>query len=153
GWTVVVNGAAGNVGSAAVQLLLQQGARVIGTSSVEDHLHLARLGAMPVAYGDGVATRIRAVAPNGVDAVLDSGGHGFVATAIDLVGDPQRVLTIVDFESASLGIRASIGSRTPVASSFASILPLAARGAFAIRIGRIFPLAEMAAAHEAVAAG
>ena len=147
GWTVVVNGAAGAVGSAAVQLLVKQGVTVIGTASLANHSALAALGAAPVAYGEGVATRIRALAPRGVDAVFDVTGHGFAATAVELTGNPARVLTIADFAAAALGIRVSTGRRIPTAGSFAPLLALAAEGGFRIEIARMFPLADMAAAH------
>ncbi len=95
GWTVVVNGATGNVGSAAVQLLAAQGMTVIGTASARNLAYLAALGAVPVAYGEGVATRLRAAAPAGIDAVFDVAGHGFVPTAtsspvIPHVSSPSR---------------------------------------------------------------
>jgi NADPH:quinone reductase-like Zn-dependent oxidoreductase len=147
GWTVVVNGAAGAVGSAAVQLLVRQGVTVIGTASQANHPYLTSLGATPVTYGEGVAARIQALAPQGIDAIFDVTGHGFVATAIQLTGNPARVLTIADFEAASLGILTSTGPRTPTAGSFASILPLAAAGGFRTEIDRMFPLADLAAAH------
>ncbi|RYE91533.1 MAG: NADP-dependent oxidoreductase [Myxococcales bacterium] len=153
GWTVVVNGAAGGVGTAAVQLLVKRGVMVIGTASTSNHAYLAGLGAIPVAYGAGVADRIRALAPRGVDAVFDVAGHGFAATAIALTGDPERVLSIADFEAASLGIRVSSGSNTPSAASFAAVLPLAATGEFRTEIDRTYALADIAAAHAQSEAG
>ncbi|HEX6340845.1 hypothetical protein [Umezawaea sp.] len=67
-----------------------------------NHEHLTALGATPVAYGPGVADRIRAQAGDVVDAVHDVTGHGFAATAVDLTGDPRRVLTIADFDAAGI---------------------------------------------------
>lgn len=147
GWTVVVNGASGAVGGAAVQLLAARGAMVIGTASGENHPYVTSLGAVPVRYGDGVEARIRGLAPRGVDAVYDAAGHGFAATAVRLTGDPQRVLTVAGFEAASLGVRTSTGSRTPNAEPVASVLPLVAAGVFRTRIDSSFPLADLASAH------
>src|SRR3954452_23966958 len=64
GQTIVVNGAAGGVGSAAVQLAKARGARVIGTAGEGNHEFLRSLGAEPTAYGDGMAERIRGLAPD-----------------------------------------------------------------------------------------
>ncbi|MFJ7078800.1 zinc-binding dehydrogenase [Streptomyces sp. NPDC098781] len=147
GWTVVVHGAAGVVGSAVVQLLTARGVTVIGTASAPNHGHVASLGAIPVAHGNGVAAGIRRHAPRGVDAVYDAAGRGFARTAIELTGDPRRVLTIADFEAASLGIRTSTGSRTPSAEPIAAVPPLVASGAFRVVIDSVHPLTEIAAAH------
>ena len=62
GSTLLVNGAAGEVGSAAVQLGVARGARVIGTASPANYEYLRSLGSEPVAYGEGLIERVRAVA-------------------------------------------------------------------------------------------
>ena len=76
GSTLLINGASGSVGSAAVQLAVVRGVRVIGTASPANHDYLRSLGAEPVAYGEGLAGRVRALAPDGVDAALDVAGSG-----------------------------------------------------------------------------
>lgn len=146
GSTVVVNGAAGGVGSAVVQLLVGDGATVIGTASADNQEYVASLGAAPVVYGDGVEGRIRALAPQGVDTVFDSAGHGFASIAIALTGDPKRVLTISDFEAAGLGILVSAGAGTPTAERFATVIDQAASGDFRTEIDSTFTLDEIAAA-------
>ncbi|MGW5130690.1 medium chain dehydrogenase/reductase family protein [Streptomyces sp. NPDC004135] len=99
GQTVVVHGANGGVGSVLVQLALAAGARVIGTASVRHHDALRAQGVEPVDYrAPGLAARIRALAPAGVDAVFDHvGGSGIV--------DSWRLLapggTLVSYGSAS----------------------------------------------------
>ncbi|MFD2422074.1 NADP-dependent oxidoreductase [Amycolatopsis pigmentata] len=147
GWTVVVNGAAGAVGTAVVQLLLKRGVTVIGTASEHNHDHLAALGAIPVTYGTGAAARIRALAGGPIDAVYDVTGHGFAATGIELTGDSRRVLTIADFDAAPLGVLTSTGPSAPTAAPFAPVVPLAAAGEFPTVIDRVFPFADIAAAH------
>lgn len=151
--TVVVNGASGAVGSAAVQLLAMQGATVIGIASSPNHAYLRALGAIPVAYGDGIAERIQRAAAGPIAAVFDVAGHGFAATAIALTGDPARVVTIADFAAAALGVRTSVGRAQPVADALLPVLPLAAAGAFQLNIERTFPLHEIAAAHALVEGG
>ena len=100
GETVVVAGASGGTGVVAVQLAVQTGARVIATASEHNHEFLRRLGAAPVAYGDGLEGRIRALAPDGVDAFADCHGDGNVALALALGVEPNRINTIADFEAA-----------------------------------------------------
>ncbi|HWO66165.1 MAG TPA: NADP-dependent oxidoreductase, partial [Umezawaea sp.] len=81
-----------------------------------------------------------------VDAVYDVTGHGFAATAVDLTGDPRRVLTIADFDAAGLGVLTSTGPRAPTAEPFTSVLPLAATGGFRTAIDRVYPFADLPAA-------
>jgi NADPH:quinone reductase-like Zn-dependent oxidoreductase len=82
GGTLLVNGASGSVGSAAVQLAVARGARVIGTASPANHDYLRALGAEPVAYGEGLTARVRALAPGGVDLALDAAGSGVLPELI-----------------------------------------------------------------------
>ncbi|MGH2868648.1 MAG: alcohol dehydrogenase catalytic domain-containing protein, partial [Solirubrobacteraceae bacterium] len=98
GTTVVINGAAGGVGQAAVQIARDRGARVIGTASPANHEFLRSLGAEPTTYGDGLAERVRALAPDGVDAALDAAGGGALPALVALTGRPERVITIADYQ-------------------------------------------------------
>lgn len=100
GSTLLVNGASGSVGSAAVQLAVVCGARVIGTASPANHEYLRSLGAEPVAYGHGLVERVRALAPDGVDLALDIAGSGILPELIELVGGPKHVVAIADFAGA-----------------------------------------------------
>src|SRR6185312_15136056 len=95
--TLLIHAAAGGVGTFAVQLAIARGARVIGTASERNHDLLRGYGAIPVTYGDGLADRVRAVAPDGVDAVLDASGRGELPVSVELAGGPERVLTIAQF--------------------------------------------------------
>ena len=94
GSTLLINGASGSVGSAAVQLAVVRGARVIGTASPANHDYLRSLRAEPVAYGEGLAGRVRALAPDGVDAALDVAGSGVLPELTELAGGPEHVVTI-----------------------------------------------------------
>src|SRR3954468_21172821 len=78
GETLLVHGAAGSVGTVAVQLARRLGATVIGTASEANHDHLRALGAVPGTYGDGLGAGVRALVPGGVDVVLDAAGRGAV---------------------------------------------------------------------------
>ena len=149
GETVVVNGAAGSVGSAAVQLLVRGGVTVIGTASEANHDYLRRLGATPTTYGDGVEDRIRELAPNGVDAVFDVTGQDFIDAAIALRGGTDRVVTISDFPAAQRGITVSYGMADQIrGTDFGYVLDLATSGEFATEIAETFPFEDLPKAHE-----
>lgn len=149
GETVVVNGAAGSVGSAAVQLLVRDGVNVIGTASESNHDYLRGLGAEPTTYGDGVADRIRALAPDGVDAVFDVTDHGFIDAAIQLRGGTDRIVTISQFDAAERGVTVSYGDASKITGAdFAPVVELAASGEFATEIARTFAFEDLPAAHE-----
>ena len=100
GDTVAVSGAAGGVGSIAVQLARQAGATVIGLASEAHRPWLAGHGVIPVAYGDGMADRIRQAASK-VDAFIDTFGAGYVQLALELGVEPSRIDTIVNFEAVA----------------------------------------------------
>lgn len=149
GEMVVVNGAAGSVGSAAVQLLMRDGVRVIGTAGPDNQDYLRSLGAEPVRYGDGVEERIRAFATSGVDAVFDVTGYDFVDTAIRLRGGADRIVTIADFGASERGVIVSAGDGSSITSnSFLPVLQLAAEGSFITEIAATFAFADLPAAHE-----
>ena len=149
GETVVVNGAAGSVGSAAVQLLVRAGVNVIGTASEDNHDYVRSLGATPTTYGDGVVGRISELAPDGVDAVFDVTNHGFVDAAIELRGGPERIVTISQFDAGEKGVIVSYGDSSRIkASDIAPVVELAASGEFATEIARTFSFEDLPAAHE-----
>ncbi|MDX6296855.1 MAG: hypothetical protein QOI51_712, partial [Nocardioidaceae bacterium] len=100
GSSLLINGASGSVGSAAVQLAVVRGARVIGTASPAYHDYLHSLGAEPVAYGEGLIERVRALTPDGVDVALDVAGSGVLPELIELAGGSEHVVTIADFAGA-----------------------------------------------------
>jgi NADPH:quinone reductase and related Zn-dependent oxidoreductases len=94
---VVVSGAAGGVGSLAVQLAEDAGATVIGLASEANHEWLTAHGVIPVAYGDGMAERIRTAASGRIDAFIDTYGDGYVELALELGVETERIDTIIDF--------------------------------------------------------
>jgi len=150
GSTLLINGASGSVGSAAVQLALARGVRVIGTASPANHDYLRSLGAEPVAYGEGLAGRVRALAPDGVDAALDVAGSGVLPELIELADGPEYVVTIADFTGAQEhGVRFSRGDAGRAVHALAEIGELIESGRFSLPVARTFPLAEIAQAHRA----
>jgi NADPH:quinone reductase-like Zn-dependent oxidoreductase len=148
GSTLLINGASGTVGSAAVQLAVARGARVIGTASPANHEHLRSLGAEPVAYGDGLVERIRALAPDGVDDALDVAGSGVLAELIELAGGSEHVVTLADFAGAQEhGVRFSSGDAGRAIYVLAEIGELIESGRFSLPVAQTFPLTEVAQAH------
>ncbi len=154
GSTLLVNGASGAIGSTAVQLAVARGARVIGTASPANHDHLRSLGAEPVAYGNGLADRVRALAPGGVDLALDVAGSGILSELVDLAGGAGHVVTIADFRGAQrYGVRFSRGEDGRAFHALATIGELVDAGRFSLPVGRTFPLADVAEAHRATEGG
>src|SRR5690348_9953775 len=112
GETIVISGAAGGVGSLAVQLARRTGATVVGLASENNHAWLKSHGVIPVAYGDGVADRIRAAAPSGADAFIDTHGDGYVELALALGVAADRIDTIADYAAAQKhGVKTDGGPR------------------------------------------
>jgi NADPH:quinone reductase-like Zn-dependent oxidoreductase len=160
GHTVLVQGAAGGVGTIAVQMAVARGAAVIGTASEHNHDFLRGLGAEPTTYGTGLVERVRALAPDGVDAVFDC-ARGALPDLIAIAGDPSRVVTIADFTAAAHGVHMSHGAPAdetgaavgagadPLAVHGLDIaVKLAEQGRLSVPIAAVFPLEEAAAAHE-----
>lgn len=164
GDTLLLHGGSGAVGQAAVQFAVLWGATVIATSSPRRADSVRALGAIPVAYGDGLADRVRAAAPQGVTVAVDAAGTDeAIDTSLALVADRRRIATLVRGRDApALGIRAfSGGSPTPLtpqqqawrAEAVPVSLALLAADRFTVELGPSFPLGDAAAAHEAVEAG
>ena len=125
GSTLLINGASGSVGSAAVQLAVARGARVIGTASPANHDYLRSLGAEPVAYGEGLVERVRALA-----------------------GGPEHIVTIADFGGAQeQGVTFSRGDTGRAVHALAGIGELIESGRFSLPVAQTFPLAEITEAH------
>jgi NADPH:quinone reductase-like Zn-dependent oxidoreductase len=149
GRTLFINGASGGIGSAAVQLAVARGARVIGAASAANHNYLSLLGAEPVTYGEGMAERVRALAPGGVDVALDVAGNGVLPQLTDLAGGAQNVLTLADFSgSQEHGVRFSNGYLDGHAfHALTEVGELIETGRFWLPVDKTFPLAEIAEAH------
>ncbi|MED7950977.1 NADP-dependent oxidoreductase [Streptomyces sp. BE303] len=151
GDTVLVHAAAGGVGHLAVQLARAAGARVIGTAGERNHAYLRGLGAEPVAHGEGLADRVRALAPEGVDAALDLVGGDAVEVSAGLVADPARIASVADF-----GVKARGGHYVwvrPDAAGLAELAELADEGRLTVTVASTFPLAQAASAQALSAEG
>lgn len=163
GDTFLVHAGSGAVGQAAIQFAVAAGATVIATASPSRHEQLRELGAIPVAYGEGLVDRVRAAAPNGVTVALDCAGTDeAIHASLELVADKNRIATIVRGpDAASFGIRAfSGGSPIPLTAqelawrdeAVGIAAGLIAAGDFQIELGPELPLSEAAQAHELIEA-
>jgi NADPH:quinone reductase-like Zn-dependent oxidoreductase len=152
--TVVIAGAAGGVGTVAVQLAGRTGATVIGLAGEDNHAWLREHGAIPVIYGDGVADRIRETAPGGVDAFLDLIGGGYVELALELGVTPQRIDTIADFQAVQKhgvkGDGSAVGSSASVLAELAGLID---SGELTIPIAGVYPLAQVQDAYRELEKG
>ncbi len=151
GDTVLIHAAAGGVGSFGVQIAVALGARVIGTASERNHGFLRSLGAEPVTYGDGLADRVRQLAPQGVDAALDFVGAGAVDVSLSLVERADRVASVAEGEVSEKGGH-YVWVR-PDASDLASLAQLADAGKLTVHVDQALPLAEAAQAWRLSQAG
>jgi NADPH:quinone reductase-like Zn-dependent oxidoreductase len=149
GETVAVSAAAGGVGVLAVQLLALRKARVLGIAGPGNADWLRAHGVTPVAYGDGLADRLREAAPDGIDAFIDLFGPDYVQLAVDLGVAPERIDTVISFEKAGeVGAKTegSVDASTP--EVLAEIADLIASGTIDFEVAGTYPLDRVADAFE-----
>ncbi|MFI5782175.1 NADP-dependent oxidoreductase [Nocardia sp. NPDC051570] len=144
GDTVAVSGASGGVGSLVVQLLRARDVTVIGIAGPAKHEWLRSKGVTPVAYGDGLAERLRAAAPDGIDAFVDTYGSGYVELAVELGVQPERINTIIDFAAVEkFGVKAEGNAAADTIDVLAELADLAAAGTLEVPIAATYPLARV----------
>ena len=146
GDTVAIAGAAGGVGSIAVQLARRAGATVLGVAGPSNDAWLAEHGAVPVNYGDDLPARLRAAAQSGrIDALLDFFGSGYAAMAVEDLQVPRdRVDTIADFDAVErLGVLSAGGADAATAAVVAELADLVARGELEVPIAGVFALDDV----------
>lgn len=152
GRVLLVEGASGAVGSAATAFALAAGARVVGTARQENHGVLSALGAVPTPYGPGLAERVADLAPDGVDAALHAAPSASLPDLVAIVGEPSRVVTVIDADGAArLGL-----PKVDARNDSALLLRAAAageRGLYAPRVSYELPLASAVRAHELAEGG
>jgi NADPH:quinone reductase-like Zn-dependent oxidoreductase len=153
GETVVVSGAAGGVGSIAVQLARRTGASVIGLASERNHEWLADHDVIPVAYGDGVADRIRQAADGPIDAFIDTFGAEYVQLALDLVVSQERINTTIPPAAKQYGVKSdgsTVGMSADVLGELAGLID---RGELEVPIAAAYPLEQVRDAFREVEQG
>ncbi|HUJ66310.1 MAG TPA: NADP-dependent oxidoreductase [Acidimicrobiales bacterium] len=150
GDVVAVSAAAGGVGSITVQLARHRGANVIGIAGPRSAEWLRSVGVVPVEYGDGLAERIGAAAPTGVDAFIDCFGGGYVDLAVELGVPRDRINTIIDWPAAQrLGTKQDgMATVADPAAAISELAELIARGDLVVPIARTFPLDDVRLAYE-----
>jgi NADPH:quinone reductase-like Zn-dependent oxidoreductase len=152
GETVLVHAASGGVGTMAVQIARILGAEVIGTASERNHDRLRELGATPTTYGDGLVDRVRAIRPEGVDAVLDLAGGQALEDSPAVLAAPGRIVSVLEPQRVGeLGGRYHFAR--PDAGHLARLAEWVDEGRLRIPIGRTFALADAAQAHRLLADG
>ncbi|MGV9269175.1 NADP-dependent oxidoreductase [Kitasatospora sp. NPDC003701] len=152
GQTLLILGVAGGVGSAAAQIARSRGIRVVGTASDANRGYVESLGAVQVRYGDGVAERIRAAAPDGVDGILDLVGGADLRAAAETLADRSKLVSTVDpATAAELGGRFVTRATTP--GTLAELARLVAAGELDVHLTDRQPLARAAEALALVESG
>jgi NADPH:quinone reductase-like Zn-dependent oxidoreductase len=141
GETVVVSAAAGGVGGVAAQLARLRGASVVGIASASNHDWLRSHGITPVAYGDGLEQRVRELAPDGVDALIDTFGPEYVDLAVALDVAPERIDTVTAFErAAQVGAKTEGSAEGTTTENLTRLAELCASGEIEIPIAARYPL-------------
>jgi NADPH:quinone reductase-like Zn-dependent oxidoreductase len=155
GETLLINGGAGSVGTVATQLAVDRGARVIVTASERNAERLRSYGAEVTPYGDGLAERVRELAPDGIDRVFDMGPGGALAELVELTGDAQHVLTISDFAGAAdAGVKGSGGGEAPRRwDALDHAATLVEQGRLSLPVQQAFELEQVADAQRLSQAG
>ncbi|SDH42601.1 NADPH:quinone reductase [Sinosporangium album] len=152
GMTLLIEGAAGGVGTVAIQLAVARGATVIGTAGARNHEFVAELGATPTTYGAGLGERVTALAPDGVDVVLDCAGSGSLPDLVEVAGSPDRVVTVADLNAAKYGVHmsrsAGPGADPQALEGLAAASALAQQGRFTVPVAAAFTIENAAAAHQ-----
>jgi NADPH:quinone reductase len=147
GDTVAVSAAAGGVGSVVVQLLRTKGAGVLGIASESNHEWLSAHGVVPIGYGDGLADRLKAAAPDGIDAFIDLFGPDYVQLAVDLGIPPDRIETIISREKAAeVGAKVEGSGDATTTAVLSEMAALVASGQIEIPIAASYPLQDVKAA-------
>jgi NADPH:quinone reductase-like Zn-dependent oxidoreductase len=153
GDTVVVSGAAGGVGSIAVQLARRTGATVVGLAGRANHEWLTGQQVIPVRYGDGVADRIRQAAPK-VTAFIDTFGADYVELALELGVEPSRIDTIANFPAIEkYGVKGDGNTAGASAAVLAELAGLVAAGNLEVPIAATFPLDQVQDAYQLLEQG
>ncbi len=151
GEVVVVSGAAGGVGGLAAQLAVERGATVLGIAGEANHAWLKDHGVTPVDYAGGpgaTAERIRAAAPGGVAAFVDTIGNGYVDLAVDLGVAPARIDTVIDFAAAQRhGTRTAGNAEAANAVDLGEVVTRLADGRLELPVAATYPLADVRAAY------
>jgi NADPH:quinone reductase len=148
GETVAVSAAAGGVGSIVVQLLVLREARVLGIAGPGNADWLQAHGVIPIAYGDGLADRLRAAAPDGIDAFIDLFGPDYVQLAVDLGVAPERIDTIISFQKAAeVGAKTEGSSEASTPEVLAELAELIVSGAIEFDVAATYPLDRVADAY------
>ncbi|ORW47026.1 NADPH:quinone reductase [Mycobacterium paraense] len=149
GETVAVSAAAGGVGGLVVQLLVLREARVLGIAGAANSGWLRAHGVVPVAYGDGLADRLREAAPNGIDAFIDLFGPEYVQLAVDLGVAPERIDTIIAFQKAGeVGAKTEGSADASTTEVLAEMAELIVTGAIDFEVAATYPLDRVADAYE-----
>jgi NADPH2:quinone reductase len=149
---VLVHNGAGGVGGFAIQLARLAGGTVVATASEHNHDYLRSLGATPVEYGEGLAERLRAAAPEGFDVVLDFAGSGSLAASESAMREGARCISVVEGrEARRLG--GHVVWVRPDAAGLVELAELFDAGRLKVEVATVYPLEEATEAYRQLEAG
>ena len=152
GEKLLVLGAAGSVGTLAVQLAVARGVVVVAAVRRNDFAATESLGAIPVHYGDHLAGQVQS-AVGRVDAVFDAATTSDLRTAVELAGGPQRVITLTNPSAGKVGARLSGPIPAQIPAALAEVMKALAGGRLILRPHTVVPLADAGRVHAGMEAG
>ncbi|MDV6264601.1 NADP-dependent oxidoreductase [Rhodococcoides yunnanense] len=152
GNTLLIHGVAGNVGTIAARIALARGITVVGTARQANHRMLREIGVTPENSGHGWVEAVKAAAPSGITAILDTTGGGFLPESIDLMRGPDRIVTLADPAAYPLGVRFAAGGPDDLTADVLDELSTLS-ASLVLPDPRIFELDDAAAAHAAIETG
>lgn len=154
GETIVVAGAAGGVGSIAVQLARRAGAAVIGIAGEHNHGWLRDHGVSPVAYGPGIADRLHDASGGQVDGFIDTVGDDYVELALELGVAPARIDTIANFQAAEkYGVKVAGNRDGATIEILTELADLVSDGHLEVPIAGVYPLVQVREAYRELERG
>ena len=148
GETVLIDGASGGVGSLAAQIAVQQGARVVGSGSASNHRYLSSIAVEPVLYGDHLVRDVRAIVPDGVDAIFDCVGRGVLALNRQLGSVRSRACSIADSAPGVTTVFARMDQ-----ADLLRLVELVEAGRLTVPVAATYPLKDAAMAQLALRNG
>jgi NADPH:quinone reductase-like Zn-dependent oxidoreductase len=152
GSTVFIDGGAGGVGAATVQMAVARGAKVVASASQDNHDYLLEIGATPVLYGEGLLARVQAAAGGPVDAVFDVAGKTPVEVLVSLVSEPSQVVSIANFSAVKAGARVTGGGDSRPMEALALVADLLGQDKLVLKV-QAFPFERAAEAYRISASG
>jgi len=145
GDTVIISGAAGGVGSLAVQIAKKHGAKVIGIASEYNFEWLKKHGITPVSYDGNIEENLKAaLTGQKPDAFIDLSGKGYVELAIKLGIPVDKINTIIDFGAVEkYKVKAEGSAAASTAQVLGELAQMISGSDLELPVAKTYPLSQV----------